>query len=213
MRTITDRERANFDTLRLAAAHDDLALIVVRERATGLERVALAAVAFDGSEYAVTPFALMVDGDPFELLDPPVPSDDRSELDASGRDCDGQRDRGPDVLEQARELGRQAGRDAGSWAADGNTSAEHIRKVLAMLDVGDPAADEFLPRTPNLSGEYADDVTAHSLASELLGNDQTPEDRDAISDAWEDGVRETFEDACVSTLRGFLPDDAAPSEG
>lgn len=117
------------------------------------------------------------------------------------------------AIEQARELGRQAGRDAGSWAADGNTPTEHIRKVLAMLDDGDPAAYDFLPRRPNLSGEYADDPTPHSIASGLLGNDQAPEDRDALADAWEDGVSETFEAECERTLRGLLPADDVPAEG
>jgi hypothetical protein len=136
--------------------------------------------------------------------------DSMDELDSSGRDCDRQVEQGPDFTEQARELGRQAGRNAGSWAADGNTSAEHARKVLAMIDAGDPEVLCFLPREPNLSGEFADDPTPHSIASGLLGNDQEPEDRDALADAWEEGVSETFQDACVAQLRSFLPDDDDP---
>lgn len=111
--------------------------------------------------------------------------------------------------EQARELGREAGRNAGSWAADGNTSAEHIRKVLTMIEDGDPEADDFLPRKPNLSGEFADDPTPRSVALDIIGEDYEPDDRDALCDAWEDGVRETFMDACVAELRGFLPADDA----
>lgn len=71
-RTITDGERANLEQLKLAAKNDDLALVSVRERASGDERIALAAIGFEDGEYAITPFALMLDGNPFELLDPPA---------------------------------------------------------------------------------------------------------------------------------------------
>lgn len=71
MRVITSSEQANLATIERAAARDDLGLVVVTERATGLERVALATIGFDGTKYTISPFALMIDGNPFELLDPP----------------------------------------------------------------------------------------------------------------------------------------------
>lgn len=111
-------------------------------------------------------------------------------------------------IEAARELGRKAGRCAGSWAADGNTSVEHARKVLAMMEAGDPAAEQFLPCPPNLSGEYADDPTPLSVAREVTGDDDPSGDVvDALAEAWEEGAMETFEDTCVTELRTRLPDE------
>lgn len=152
--------------------------------------------------------------------DAPKRDDSMDELDASGRDCDGQREQGPDYVEQARELGREAGRNAGSWAADGNTSADHIRKVLAMLDAGDPAADEFLPSAPRLTdadGGYDDDTAAAGALYVDLTGEAEPgreDDVDALADAWEQGRDETFRRACEQTLRSFLPaDDDGPQGG
>jgi hypothetical protein len=47
--------------------------------------VVLAAVGFDGEEYGITPFAEMVNGNPFEMYLPPNPdggffNDDNSEV-------------------------------------------------------------------------------------------------------------------------------------
>lgn len=119
---------------------------------------------------------------------------------------------------QARAMGRAAGRAQGSWAADGNTSAEHISRVLTMLEEGDPQAWDHLPRTPDLSGEMADDPTPQSLAADILGDpDDLPADMleedsvraevvEALEDAWEEGVAQTFEEECERTLRAFAPD-------
>lgn len=117
-------------------------------------------------------------------------------------------------ISEAREMGRAAGLAAASWAADGNTSADHARRVLAMLDDGDPAADDYLPAYPNLSGEWADDLTPNSLARDILGgdlDDDYPEASQALCDAWEDGVAETFDPECERTLRAILPDEECES--
>lgn len=64
----------NLSTILRAAGDGRLALLEVRERATGATRVALVAVGDDGAGgFEFTPFALMIDGNPFELLDPPAP--------------------------------------------------------------------------------------------------------------------------------------------
>lgn len=63
----------NLATILRAARDGRLALLEVRERATGETRVALVAVGGDGTSFEFTPFALMIDGNPFELLDPPAP--------------------------------------------------------------------------------------------------------------------------------------------
>src|SRR5262245_12994488 len=75
------------------------------------------------------------------------------------------------TIAEARELGAEHARNAAAWVADGNTDTEQIRKVLAMLDAGDPEADDYLPRRPDLSGEWADDPTPLSLYRELMGDD------------------------------------------
>jgi hypothetical protein len=101
--------------------------------------------------------------------------------------------------------------------ADGNTSAEHIVRVLAMLDDGDPQAEEYLPAMPNLSGEWADAPTPASLYEEIVGasfhdamNDAGLASEtlvglvaDAIADAWEAGVSSTFEPECERILRAM----------
>ena len=76
---IAEGHKANFETLLRAARGDDLALMEVRERATGETRVALVAVnqigeEGDAEEFEFVPLALMVDGDPCEMYDPPDPA-------------------------------------------------------------------------------------------------------------------------------------------
>jgi hypothetical protein len=94
----------------------------------------------------------------------------------------------------------------GTWAADGNTTTEHIRRVLAMLEDGDPQAYDYLPNEPNLSGEWGDDPTPLSLARDITGlEDPADELTSELSDAFEEGVRETFHESCERELRAFLP--------
>ena len=72
-------------------------------------------------------------------------------------------------IAEASKLGRDAGQAGGSWAADGNTKQQHITNVLRMLDDGDPEAYDYLPPTPNLSGEWADDPTPAKLLRKWSG--------------------------------------------
>lgn len=108
----------------------------------------------------------------------------------------------------AREIGREHARSAASWAADGNTTDEHRRNVLRMLDDGDPQAWDFLPAMPNLSGEFADSPTPDSLFDDVVGENDTDMDADdlldAICSAYEEGVSEVFEDACRAELSSCL---------
>jgi hypothetical protein len=73
---------------------------------------------------------------------------------------------------------------------------------------------------PNLSGEFADDPTPQSVAADVLGGALAPweehghnapdiidaETLDAIAEAWERGVSETFQEACEAELRRALPE-------
>lgn len=115
-----------------------------------------------------------------------------------------------DELEaEARELGRDAASAAASWAVDGNTSPDAIRRTLDLLEDGDPAAWDRLPREPDLSGEWADDPTPASLVREL-GEDPDrldPETVSAVADAYALGVEERFLDACETELRRWIADE------
>lgn len=120
---------------------------------------------------------------------------------------------------QARELGRDAGRAAGSWAADGHMDKESAARVLWMIRGGDPAAVDYLPREPNLSGEMADEPTPRSITEEIAGDlagiensysdEQLGELQQRLADAWEEGVSETFELACEAELLPIAEPDRA----
>ena len=107
--------------------------------------------------------------------------------------------------QEARAWGEHAATNAASWVVDGNTSDEHIRRVLQLLEDGDPRVDDYLPRYPDLSGQHADDYTPLTLARDILGiDDPSAEDIDTLADAWEDGVSETFYATCESILREYI---------
>jgi hypothetical protein len=118
------------------------------------------------------------------------------------------------AVEAARQQGRDAARVAASWAADGNSDPEAIRETLRMLEDGDPAAYDRLPAMPDLSGQWADSLTPASLFEDVTGCDAHAEatwDQDAYQDAleaicqaFEDGVSETFESACEAELRRWI---------
>lgn len=109
---------------------------------------------------------------------------------------------------QAYDLGVEAALAAASWVIDGNHSGRHYATVLDLIDDGDPRADEYLPAYPNLSGEYADDPTPHRLYLEIVGCEFDPYDDgvvvDALADAWEQGVSDTFLPECERLLRAAL---------
>lgn len=105
---------------------------------------------------------------------------------------------------EAFEQGKQAAEAAATWAADGNTSQEHIRCVLAGLEAGDPEAYDWLPARPDLSGVWADGCTPLSLAREIAPDELNPSIIDVLADAFEEGVTEHFEPACERELRGWL---------
>jgi hypothetical protein len=121
---------------------------------------------------------------------------------------------------EAYRLGADAALAAASWAADGNTSDDHRRAVLAMLEDGDPQAYDYLPAEPNLSGEWADGPTPTSLYGEIVGynrgggiDDPDGELTAALCEAWEAGVQEHFLDACEAELRGPLADGSVEPTG
>jgi hypothetical protein len=118
------------------------------------------------------------------------------------------------ALDDARALGVEHAQDAASWAFDGNSDRAERARVLDMMRDGDPAAWDYLPAQPNLSGEWADSLTPRSLAAEVIGPawEEMEDDEGslvtALADAYEDGVSEVFGPACEAALVEFCGDAA-----
>lgn len=109
---------------------------------------------------------------------------------------------------EARERGCSDARAAASWIVDGNTDVEAARRLIRMIEDGDPAADDYMPRRPDLSGEFADDLTPDSLAEEITGADDIEAELvDQLASAYEQGVSDTFGDACETELRRFVGEE------
>jgi len=75
--SLEDYDKLNFETLLEAAENGDLCVMQVRRRSDGKEIAAVCAVnhGTEGAEdeFAFIPLATMVEGNPFELFDPPAP--------------------------------------------------------------------------------------------------------------------------------------------
>jgi hypothetical protein len=131
-------------------------------------------------------------------------------LDHIGELCDAQLE---EWEAEARELGVDAAKCAASWTCDGNGDTNGYRQTLAMLDAGDPAADDRLPNMPDLSGEMAGDPTPLSLTRDVTGLDDPGADvTDALATAWEEGVSETFTQACEAELHKWADDADADDD-
>lgn len=109
-------------------------------------------------------------------------------------------------ISEAQQLGATHARAAASWITDGNESDASRRIKLRVIE--DDGADEVI-RRPNLSGEYADDLTPFGLVALITGLDPrageiSDEIMPPLCDAYEQGVSDTFEDACVAELTRWL---------
>jgi hypothetical protein len=104
--------------------------------------------------------------------------------------------------QQAYELGQEHARNAASWI---DTTRAVV--LLGLLDNGDPAVEAYLPARPNLSGEWAGDLTPTTLYEQTTGlnyNTGTVEIIDALCAAYEAGVSDTFQPECERILRAAL---------
>ena len=72
--SIPDHARANFQTLLRAAADGDLALMECSDAATGETRYVICAVGRDGTDFLLTPFGHLADGNPYDAYVPPAPN-------------------------------------------------------------------------------------------------------------------------------------------
>lgn len=72
-KTMVQKHKRNFETLKRAFENGDVALVECQRARDGEIVAMLCAMSFDGSEYKITPFAEMVNGNPFEMYRPPNP--------------------------------------------------------------------------------------------------------------------------------------------
>ena len=115
------------------------------------------------------------------------------------------------LVEKTKTLGREAGKNAAEWwqqdALGGrNTTpsrdiAEHAAKILAMYDDGDPLLCDYWPSAPDLSGEWADELTPARLYA-LLGVTWADDTDDMeLCQAYENAASDAMDDAVVSYLQ------------
>lgn len=113
--------------------------------------------------------------------------------------------------EQAYQLGVEHAQNTAAWITDGNDSDENRRAKLQRIE--DDGVDSIIV-APNLSGEWADNPTPRSLFEGITAYDAHAEATfnvdaydvvvDALAEAYEAGVSDTFEDACIAELTRWL---------
>ena len=70
---LAPHDRQNFETLCRAFASGHVALVEVRRHSDQTAVAAVCTIGLIEGEFHITPFALLVEGNPFELFDPPNP--------------------------------------------------------------------------------------------------------------------------------------------
>jgi len=110
-----------------------------------------------------------------------------------------------EALATASSRGAEAGKAAGSWVIDGNTSAETAAHILKGIEEGDPEVMDMQPAP--LSGEWAGESIEELLGDLLPDNDVQPamhDDRyDALLDAYEEGFGEAYWAEVESSARAM----------
>ena len=74
MTTVVHQHSTNFETLKHAFANGDVALMECQLVANGETVAAIVAVNRTGEDFEFVPFAMMFNGNPFEMLNPPDPN-------------------------------------------------------------------------------------------------------------------------------------------
>jgi len=69
---LNEAEKANFETLQGAFEDGNVALLETTRIDDGSRAVLLCAIGYVDEEYLFTPFAEMVDGNPYEIYTPPA---------------------------------------------------------------------------------------------------------------------------------------------
>lgn len=118
------------------------------------------------------------------------------------------------ALEKANQLGKKAGENAAAWYEQdswgGRSTGDCKKKAQAFLnayDDGDPVLLDSV-NLPNLSGEYAGDLTPASLMEAVgLDMEDTAEADclvDDICQAWEDSCQEAFWDYLTASAHHVI---------
>jgi hypothetical protein len=118
----------------------------------------------------------------------------------------------------ARNMGKEAGANFAHWVAQdtfgGRVTRNHkenARAVLESIESGDHTHMDV--RLPNLSGEYADEMTPAKLLEDILWHtdaergehtDEVEEALDDICSEWESGVNEGYEWQLAQLARSTL---------
>jgi hypothetical protein len=110
--------------------------------------------------------------------------------------------------DEAREMGREAGRAAASWYFDGNTTREHYARVLQGIEDGDPEIMDTIPSAP-LSGEWADDPLPGDILR-ALGVDEYDEQTDNYLNVYADGYEEAALAHIEDSARRMLEEEEEP---
>ena len=71
--TVVQQNKPNFDTLRQAFENGDVALLECQLKTTGESVAVVVAVNRDSDDFSFVPFAMMFNGNPYEILNPPDP--------------------------------------------------------------------------------------------------------------------------------------------
>jgi hypothetical protein len=98
-----------------------------------------------------------------------------------------------DITATARQLGTEAGKNAGSWVIDGNSDDDTIRRIVTGYADFDPETLDMQPSP--LSGEFADDPTPRDVLAEL-GIDDT-EGTEYLLDEYDAGFAEGYWSAII----------------
>lgn len=112
-------------------------------------------------------------------------------------------DRIDELIEEARERGRDAGETAATWvSAD---SEEGARRLLQLMRDGDPLIDSYIQAPRWLSGEWAGESVDDILGDLLEELHEEPDGEDAEDDllnAYEEAANTAFwENAELELMR------------
>lgn len=94
----------------------------------------------------------------------------------------------------AKKEGARAGHAAATWF-------EPSDRVIEMIEDGDPEADEYMPRRPNLSGEFAGESMNEILGVEA---DDDPDDVDEIANIWEAAAQQAYDEEINRAIRIYM---------
>lgn len=114
------------------------------------------------------------------------------------------------LLKAAADLGTKHGRNAAEWYAQdafgGRCTRNHKENALRVLDAIEDSSIWEGVNVPNLSGEFADDLTPRTLALRLC--EETGTDHDSVPPETEDEMCEAYECAVVTAFADKLCDMA-----